>query len=131
MIRWPLNSVVLLAIFILVHATDGQTLQFPPAAPKVTVPFKIADNLIIVDASLNGKTGSFIFDTGAESTVVNASFAKTLGLTPNGTTVGNGSAGSATAGIIRGVNLGVGEISVTDLTVYSLHIDEFAPALGF
>ena len=131
MIRWPLDSVVLLAVFILVHATDGQTLQFPPAAPKVTVPFKIADNLIIVDASLNGKTGSFIFDTGAESTVVNASFAKTLGLTPKGTTVGNGSAGSATAGIIRGVKLSVGEISVTDLTVYSLPIDEFAPALGF
>jgi hypothetical protein len=114
-------------------ALRAQTSQvsFPAGVNKVSQSFKTADNLVLIDVGLNGKTGTFIFDTGAESTVVNSSFAKSVGLVNKGTTKGNGSAGSATAGIIRGVKLSLGGITVDGTTVYSLPIDAFAPALGF
>ena len=111
-------------------AAQSVGVSFPAGVDKVSLPFKTADNLVLIDVGLNEKTGTFIFDTGAESTVVNSSFAKSVGLTNKGTTTGNGSAGSATAGIIRGVKLSVGQITAGGVTVYSLQLDAFAPALG-
>lgn len=51
----------------------------PPKAPvkppvkataPVTVPFRLAETAIIVDATVNGRPGSFMFDTGFGGTVV-------------------------------------------------------------
>jgi len=126
-------AIVFAFVSLLANDTFAQSnsLRFPTGLTKVTLPFKAADNLILIDAELNGKAGMFIFDTGAEGTVVNASFAKIIGLVNKGTTTGNGSAGSATAGIIRGVNILVGGIAFNGATVYSLPIDSLTPALGY
>jgi len=110
---------------------QASALKFPFGASKVSLPFISADNLVLIDVELNGKLGRFIFDTGAEATVVNAAFATGIGLINKGTTTGTGSAGSATAGVIRGVDLSIGGISLTGTTVYSLPLDAFGPALGF
>lgn len=41
-----------------------------PKAPVIEVPFRIGDDAIIVDAAVNGKTASFMFDTGFGGAVV-------------------------------------------------------------
>src|SRR5689334_7486253 len=103
--RFSLTTISFAVLFCLQINAQIVSLDFPIGNARVTLPFKTADNLILIDTALNGKRGLFIFDTGAESTVVNSSFAQKVGLKTRGTTVGNGSAGSATAGIIRGVEL--------------------------
>jgi hypothetical protein len=41
-----------------------------PAA--VTMPFKLAENLIVVDAEINGIAGNYLVDTGAQAIVLNS-----------------------------------------------------------
>ena len=131
--RSPSTIVFVLTVwlfFCLSSPAQSTNLRFSYGSPIASTPIKIADNLIIVEVAVNGRTGNFIFDTGAESTVVNTSFATQAGLKSEGTTVGTGSAGSATAGIIRNTSLRVAGIEAADLTVYSLAIDPFTAALG-
>ena len=110
---------------------DNAVLRFTTAENSTKLHFEVADNLILVRASLNGSAPEwFIFDTGAESSVVNQTFAKQIGLRSEGTTVGNGATGSATAGIIKGVTLRLGDLEAKNLTVYALSIGSFEPILG-
>jgi hypothetical protein len=58
--------------------------------------------LILLQARLNDSGPSrFIFDTGAESSVIDSQLAKTLNPKAVGRTVGTGSAGTATADLQR------------------------------
>jgi len=132
-VRLPGTIIFVLTLFLffcLSSAAQSTKLRFSSGSPIASTPIKIADNLVIVEVAVNGRTGNFIFDTGAEGTVINTSFATQVGLKSEGTTVGTGSAGSATAGIIRSTSLRIAGVEATDVTVYSLAIDPFAAALG-
>jgi membrane-associated protease RseP (regulator of RpoE activity) len=72
----------------------------------------------------------FIFDTGAESTVIDAELAKTLGLKPAGKIVGTGGAGTAEAVRFKSVSLRLPNIEISNLTIYGLPIDSFSAPLG-
>lgn len=56
----------------------GHALYIPPKAilstDKVSIPFKRADNLILIDAVVDGVQGTFIFDTGAPHLVLNKKY---------------------------------------------------------
>ena len=111
-----------------------------PAASKVTfvsgnsslsIPFELSNNLILIRARVSDSGPLwFIFDTGAESTVIDVQLAKDLRLKSKGKVVGTGAAGSAEAALIRGVSLHLPNVAANDLTVYALPIDSFSFSFG-
>jgi len=110
------------------HIAD---VRFVSGSKSTEIPFTIANNLVILKARVNDSEPAwFIFDTGAESTVIDAGFAKELSLKHSGTTLGTGSAGTATAGVIRGASLRLGDLGATNITLYSLALSGFTPAFG-
>src|SRR5207237_10918957 len=87
------TSVVVLAVSVCVggQVNKGPVVDISVGTGQVTVPFRSADNLVIVEARVNGSgPGWFIFDTGAERTVIDAEFAAAAGLKRSGTSVGTG-----------------------------------------
>ena len=66
------------------------TAQWPAGKDSVTVPFRLLNNHIYVDASINGSAPlPFVFDTGATD-ILQASTAKTLGIAVEGALPGSG-----------------------------------------
>jgi hypothetical protein len=56
----------------------------PNNAPYLELPFELTQHHVYISGQLNGKTISFVIDTGAEASVVDAQSAKALGLTAMG-----------------------------------------------
>jgi hypothetical protein len=84
-----------------------------------------------VDARVNdSRPGTFIFDTGAESTVVDTAFASTAGLKRTGKTIGTGATGTATAGVMKNATVTTGDLRSSGMTVYSLPLESFTPTFG-
>lgn len=113
---------------------DGQhartaTFSFPPGG-SIGVPFTIGENLILISASVNDKTGIFIFDTGAETTVVDGDFSSKVGLRQSGRMTGTGAAGTATAGILKGGTLTIGGLTAHGITLYSLDLAFLSSGFG-
>lgn len=111
------------------QAPVSPNIEFPPK--PVHLPFRLANNLVLLEVRVNGsEPGWFIFDTGAESTVLDAGLTKMFGIRQLGKTVANGAAGSATAGIVKGITLEFSGIKLTNLTGYTLPLASFGPTFG-
>ncbi|HVO82231.1 MAG TPA: aspartyl protease family protein [Terriglobales bacterium] len=84
--------------------------HFPAGAQSVTLPFEYYGNNIWVQVQVNGSASQwFIFDTGAEMSVLNAPRAARLGLKPKGTMEGRGvGEKSIDIGAIENVHLTLG-----------------------
>jgi predicted aspartyl protease len=96
---------------------------------STTIPFKIASNLIIMKARVNGSApADFIFDTGAGSTVIDSEFGEAVGLKKSGNVTSNGAAGRATAGVLKGASVELGDLKATRLTIYSLPLGDISTA---
>jgi hypothetical protein len=64
--------------------------QWPPGKDSVSIPFRLLNNHIYVDASINGNAPlPFVFDTGATD-ILETSAAKKLGITVEGALPGGG-----------------------------------------
>ena len=128
-----LSSVVAICASVVCAAAQmphGTTVAFT-SGTSTEVPFRIVNNLILVQATVNGSgPGTFIFDTGAGSTVVDTAFARAVGLTQNGTTTGTGAAGTAKAGVMKNASVAIGGLRTTGLTVYSLPLESFTPTFA-
>jgi hypothetical protein len=134
--------ILLIALSLQVDAQHPKRKQKrnPPPLPKIhfiagtnalKIPFELSNNLILLQASLNDSGPAwFIFDTGAEFSVVDSQLAKTLNLKAVGHTVETGGAGTATATIFKGTSLRLQNIEVTYLTVYGLPIDFLSAPFG-
>jgi predicted aspartyl protease len=59
---------MLKALFISLFLVTSAAAEVPAAT---TVPFKLAENLIVVEAEINGVAGNYIVDTGAQAIVLN------------------------------------------------------------
>src|SRR5437899_288494 len=95
------------------------------------LPFRTVNSLILITATMSGsRPGTFIFDTGAESTVVDAAFAGSLGLKQSGKTTSNGASGSATAGVLKNATVTLGGLRSAGMTVYSLPLESFTPSFA-
>ena len=129
-----MRFVLLTAATLLVCLTSlvsGQNVRFTSGSAVRDIPFRIANNLILVEASLNNAPkGWFIFDTGAESTVVESKYAASAGLRQSGKTTGTGSAGTAVAGVIKGATFNLSTLKASDLTVYELPLEAISVGLG-
>jgi hypothetical protein len=112
------------------QAADKTIVRFT-SGQRSTIPFRTAHGLLLIEARVNGsESGWFIFDTGAESTVIDAGLAKSLGLKRAGQVTGTGSAGTVTAGVLKNNSLDLKGIAVTDLLLYAIPLESFTPSLG-
>lgn len=126
--RFALYS--MLTVLLSVAGGLAQTVRFtrPGAEP---VPFTIANNLVLVQASVGkAPAGWFILDTGAESTVLDSAYAAQTGLKQNGKSIGTGSSGTAVAGVMKGAKLTLGRLEATDVTTFALPLDSISAGLG-
>ncbi len=105
--------------------------QFASGQSALKIPFELSNNLILVQAQLNDSQPLwFIFDTGANSSIVDAQLVKKLKLRTRGKAQGSASGGAIEAELIPGVSLALPGIKVFNQTVAALPIEFFAPMLG-
>jgi hypothetical protein len=107
----------------------------PERAPDVTgtaaVPFDLAfGGLVFVDVTVNGTPMAFILDSGAESTVLNASRLAALGLTQTGTFAAGAGGGDVTVGYVPHVTYAVGGAVLHDQIVSAIPLDALEGPLG-
>jgi hypothetical protein len=137
-------SILISLVFLFVQATaQSQKNKSAQAAPpnsrarfisgssSLEIPFELSNNLVLIEAKVNDSAPVwFIFDTGAESTVIDAELAKTLRLKAAGKIVGSGGAGTAEAVRFKSVSLHLPNIEITNVTLYGLPIDSWSSPLG-
>ncbi|MEJ7624847.1 MAG: aspartyl protease family protein [Pyrinomonadaceae bacterium] len=105
--------------------------RFVSGNSSLEIPFDLSSNLVLLQGKVNDSAPVwFIFDTGADSTVIDAEFAKTLRLKPAGRIVGTGGAGTAEAVKFKTVSMQFPNIEISNLTIYGLPIDSFSSPLG-
>ncbi len=105
--------------------------RFISGNSSLEIPFDLSSNLVLLQAQVNDSAPVwFIFDTGADSTVIDAEFAKTLRLKPAGKIVGTGGAVTAEAVKFKTVSMQFPNIEISNLTIYGLPIDSFSSPLG-
>ena len=110
---------------------SASRVHFISGKSSLKIPFELSGNLILMQASANDSLASwFIFDTGAESTVIDAQMAKDLKLKPSGKIVGTGSAGTAEAIIFKGISLRFPNVEAVNLTVGALPLDFLSSSFG-
>jgi hypothetical protein len=64
--------------------------HFPPGKGSVEVPFQFIELHIYLPLTINGKTKLWVLDSGAGSSVIEADFARELGLKTEGKIIGQG-----------------------------------------
>lgn len=112
-------------------ASTALQARFNSGNNSLEIPFELSNNLVLMQAKVNNSAPVwFIFDTGADRTVIDAGFAKTLRLKPAGKIVGTGGAGTAEAVEFKSVSMQFPNIEILNLTIYGLPIDSFSSPLG-
>jgi hypothetical protein len=107
----------------------------PDRAPDMhgtaTVPIDLAyGGLIFVTVMVGDTPMSFVLDSGAESTVLNSSRLKKLGLVGTGTFAAGAGGGDVTVGYVPHVTYAIGDAVVRDQTVSAIPLDPLEAPLG-
>lgn len=103
----------------------------PDMAGTATVPIDLAfGGLVFVDVTVNGRPMAFVLDTGAESTVLNASRLAALGMTATGTFAAGAGGGDVTVGYVPHVSYAVGGAVIRDQIVSAINLDGLEKPLG-
>ena len=98
--------------------------------PLIQGPFVLVNNLPVVQATVDGKTGNFILDTGAEATLLNQRYFSGV---PTATPVGTGATGAFQQTSSYRINRFVWQgliVQGVDLTAMDLNHLGAAPLLG-
>lgn len=103
----------------------------PDMAGTASVPIDLAfGGLVFVDVTVNGVPMAFVLDTGAESTVLNASRLPALGLHATGTFAAGAGGGDVTVGYVPHVTYAVGGAIIRDQIVSAIDLDGLEKPLG-
>jgi predicted aspartyl protease len=89
----------------------------------------LAAGLVLVTAEVDGTAGSFLVDTGAGATVLDAAFAESLGLSQRGVMEARGAGGSEAAAFVDVETLRLPGVVLRGQTVVTLPLDGVAAAL--
>lgn len=89
-----------------------------------------AGTRIYIPATVNGTATEVLLDSGAEMTVLDKTFAESLGLELEGDVAAVGTGGVGEARFARGVTLDLGGIAFTDRTVAVIDLAAIGQALG-
>jgi hypothetical protein len=95
--------------------SPANTAHWPQGTNTITVPFRLINNHIYLQASINGSTPrTFLFDTGATN-FIEAAAAKSLGVTMEGALAGGGFGdGIAKFGLARINSIAIGGLELRD-----------------
>jgi hypothetical protein len=101
------------------------------------LPFEfVAGTRIFFAATINGRPVLAMLDSGASSTVLDRRFASSLGLTPKGDLTGEGAGGSTPYGVVKGVDLKLGDLDwkggaavAIDLSAVERHVGQPLPVI--
>jgi predicted aspartyl protease len=95
------------------------------------IPFQPTNNLIILRGSINGsKPLSLLLDTGAGGSVINESRAKELGLKLKGQTEAATGDGAVEASFVKGVELNISGLKLSDLTLTAIDLRGLEAGFG-
>ncbi|QSQ19493.1 aspartyl protease family protein [Pyxidicoccus parkwayensis] len=95
------------------------------------IPFEFFnENRVYIPAKVNGHETQVLLDSGAEMTVVDTAYARELGLKTQGQLAAVGSGGQAQAQLAGGVDISIGDLRLTGLTVAIIDLAEVARAIG-
>jgi hypothetical protein len=119
---------LLIVLYSSFPASSGARLQ---ASSPESVPFEMINNLIFIKVQVNNsKPLSFILDTGASGSVINASRAKELGLSLEGETEATTGGGSVEATFAKGVTLSLSGVVIPGLTLTAIGLNGLEAGLG-
>lgn len=111
------------SLFSLETKKAESNVKWPDGKHEVTVPFELAQNHIYFPASINGKPASFVYDTGAEASVVDAAHAKAMGLPTQGRVEARGAGpGSVEATMVARPTVEFGGVQVPLAVIASVPI---------
>jgi len=133
-IRWlALVAAVLVGPTFLAGASAQTTgYRFTSGGSAPGVPFELSGNLIILEVRVNrSKPLHFIFDTGAEISVIDPQSARALKLRTKGKLKLDATGGSVQSGLIPSVSLSVPGVEVFNQALATIDLDAFAPLFGF
>ena len=85
---------------------------------------------LFIPARINGHPTTVLLDSGATSTVLDSQFATSNGLKVEGEMTAEGTGGTSTAGVVRGVNLELGTLSLHDVTAVAIDAAPIERQLG-
>jgi hypothetical protein len=103
----------------------------PDMKGTASVPFELLyGGLVYLQVTVNGTPMSFILDSGAESTVLNASRLAGLGLKSTGTFAAGAGGGDVTVGYVPHVTYAVGGATLKDQIVSAIPLDSLEGPLG-
>lgn len=88
------------------------------------------ENRVFIPAQVNGQATPVLLDSGAEMTVVDASYARELGLKTHGQIAAVGSGGQAPAQFASGVDIILGDLRLMGLTVVVIDLADVARQMG-
>ncbi|HEY5337948.1 MAG TPA: aspartyl protease family protein, partial [Rhizomicrobium sp.] len=105
-------------------AEDLHDFSIAGGAHETTVPFKLLNNHIYADVSVNGsKPMTFIFDTGGHS-ILTPQTAKELGVGTKGNVTGGGGGDNlVTSGVATVKSITVGKATITNQPITALEFD--------
>ncbi|MGH3524531.1 MAG: aspartyl protease family protein, partial [Mycobacterium sp.] len=115
-----------------IPAWAGPTLQFAAADGVVRMPFTFDNNHIFVKATLKGgKSGSFIIESGADFTVLNARFATAAGVTSSGQSSIHTAGGSTSMSYAKTQVLVLPGLEITDDSIGVMDLSNLEPIGGW
>jgi predicted aspartyl protease len=105
--------------------------QFASGQSALKIPFELSNNLVLLQGQVNDSQPLwFIFDTGANSSIIDAQLAKRLKLQAKGRARGSASGGAVEAELIPGNSLSVPGVRIFNQTLAALPIEGIFPLLG-
>lgn len=95
------------------------------------IPFEFFnENRVFIPARVNGRETQVLLDSGAEMTVVDAAYARELGLNTQGQLPAVGSGGQAQAQLAGGVDIVIGGLRLSGLTVAVIDMSQVSRLMG-
>lgn len=85
---------------------------------------------LFIPAQINGHAATVLLDSGATSTVLDGKFAQANGLKVEGELTAEGTGGTSTAGVVRGVDIKLGALSLRDVTAVAIDAAPIERQLG-
>ncbi|MDP3285639.1 MAG: aspartyl protease family protein, partial [Desulfobacterales bacterium] len=98
---------------------DIEDYEFANGENSANIPFTFVENNIYLPATINGETRLWLLDNGASMTIIDADYAKKLGLTPEGEIKGFGIASVFDFSFVTLPGYQVGDINFSPQKIFS------------
>jgi hypothetical protein len=132
--KWLIGGAALAAVGTLAWAHPGHPPIVPPQVSFTgakAVPFELfRDQRIFLDGTINGHQTPMMLDSAAGAIIVDAAYARQLGLPEGFKMMVQGSAGAAPAELVQGVSLTAGSLHLDHLTVVVTDMSPISKSVG-